>query len=350
MKKIVSILICFVLSAEMAFAQQSAEDKLIKLYEEDIKILKAKIDSLNKKVIKPLTNDTASLGKKLRKAHKDAGEYLQDKENAERKRDEYKHICDSLIGLLKKHPALAEVTRLRNDSITLADSLAEAHSLSIELLAEKDKTISTLQQELANLQDFKEQFIASLANGVDDKWLMLSFSELEQKQQELSADLALYEKFKDVPAVATAYEKLKQLNSDFKIYLAAKKILEEGPYDFKEVSELIDKTKAIAQQSSNSVRPKEMQALYDLLSVYTEAVNDFKYIIKDINNRNAKDKDVIKRRLETRLNLEVESINRIKWLKNKFDEYYEEIISDASLTDPNNKNSIAYQINSLKTN
>ncbi len=350
MKKIVSILICFIMSAGVAFAQQSAEDELLQIHREKIKNLERQIDSLKRKVIKPLQNDTASLGKKLRKAESNAGEYLKDKENAERKRDEYKHECDSLQSLLHKHPALADVARLRNDSIALADSLAEAHSLTIELLAEKDKTISTLQQELANLQDFKEQFIASLANGVDDKWLLLSFSELEQKQQELYADLALYEKFKDVPAVATAYTKLQKLNADFNIYLAAKHILEEGAYDFQKVSDLIKKTEAIAQQSSNSVRPKEIQALYDLLSVYTEAVNDFKFIISDINNRKAKDEDVIKRRLETRLNLEVESISRIIWLKKMFDDYYNEITKDASLTDPANKNSIAHLISNLKTN
>ncbi len=359
MKKILSILFCFALSAGFIQAQESAESKLIKILEENIKNLESEKKDLQE-AIQKLESDTTKLSKALVKAEKDAGRYATDYKELKEELKHYKRLCDSLETehnkLLKNHPAQQEVDRLRRDSIALAEELAKAKGDIDAMSAEKDDIINNLRQELAQLDEFKKQFIASLAVGVDDKWLTCSFATLKEKEVELKADLTLYEKFQKETRVGNAYAKLKKLSEDFNVYLMADNVLHDiSNYNVVKVKDLAKKTGDIAMHTTNIDRQKEMKELSELLSKYPEAVEDFKIIITTIYNNEAKDSAAIKRRLEKRLAERVDSVKQIPVLATLYVKYVEEVAGENAnnevndMTDPNKEGTIANQIYTLAT-
>ena len=355
MKKIVSILICFTVSIMWATAQETTEQKLLKEYEKNIesletltKNLKHQVDSLQT-VIVQLTNDTTKLSNNLRKVQKDTGKYLDKKEKAEVERDKFKQKCDSLEKLLKNHPAWTKVKQLQKDSVKLSTLLAEAKSMNDSIIAKKDSVIISFQKELAQMQDFKVQFIASLAKGVNDKWLKCSFAELQKREQELKEDLELYKMFRTEKGVAKAYDDLNTLSHDLQVYLRTQEILNDGTYNFIEVDKLITDTKEIASDPINETHRTEISELNEKLCDYTDAVKYFKYMIADINGVLSKDIEKIKNRIENRFESEVEWFQSIPWLKKMYDNYIEEIERDLSNTDPQKQGTVANIIYELKT-
>ena len=362
MKKIVSILFSIALSVGAVYAQQEADykDDYIKRLQDDIKNRDRKIDSLENKVIKALIDDTTRLGKKMRTAQKDAGKYSKKKQEAERKCEEFKHKCDSLQKQQNQHPAWDMVKRLQADSLKLTTSLAEAKTTSDSIfkeaneknktiIAKKDSVIKSLQNELAQMKDFKVQFIASLAKQVDDKWLKASFEELLPRQNELKEDLKLYETFKSEKAVTQAYDSLMVLDQDLHVYIDAQKILNEGTYNFNTVEKLKVKIAEIIKEPTNKKQAEEINQLNELLCIYTDAVETFKYIIDDVKEDLSGDIELIKIRLEDNFISEIEYLQRIPWLKKMYDNYIKEIEKDTSNTNPQKPRTVAEKIYNLKT-
>lgn len=357
MKKILSIILCMLFSIIAAYAQESAEQELLKIYKEKNQHLEAKIDSLQENVVNKLIKDTTELSKQLKKAKETAGKYIKNNEEVEKQRDKYKHERDSIQNLLNKlkreHPAKLEADRLRNDSITLADRLKNAGNSAKKDVAQKDSTINALRKELEQLEDFKVQFIASLANDVENKWLLCSFADIISREQQLVDDIKLYEKFKNDSRVKSAYDKLVKLNYDLRVYKSAYNLLHNGIYNITEVNKYIKLTQEIINKNDN--RKSEIEEIHNLLTKYTNAVEDFKAIISTIYNASAKDQESIVRRLEKRLYLRVESIKQIPWLAEQYEKYVKEVAGEGTdnsvkdMTNPENTNTIAYKISKLKT-
>ena len=229
--------------------------------------------------------------------------------------------------------------------------MAENNKLK-ELLSQQDSTINVNNLELKNLKAYKSQFIADLAKGADEKWLTISFEQLKVKEDTLKSDIELYAKFKDDDrSVKQAFDKLTALYADYQVYLAADSLLIKGGYSLAKVNELIGKAEAVVNATEQSVRKDEMTQKLNLLKIYTEGVNNFKYIISIINGSDDKDSEFIKLRIERRLSSEVEQLKQIPWLAEMFDAYVKQITENDNsvkdLTDPNNPEAIAHQISIL---
>ena len=292
----------------------------------------------NDTITTQLLNEIERLNQKIKELKEQEKRYQKAK-LFEQQRDSLQVRCDSL---LHHHIALKEVERLRNDSISLAEAIQAKDSMNI-----------ALKQELESLKDFKAEFIAGLARGVDEKWLGCSFGEISNRVDELQIEIARYDKFKDeTPEVLNAYQKLTKFHNEYNVYLEAIQIL-NGAYDFQKIRQLTQQTASIESNTVNSKRKEEMADLHTRLKAYVEAVDNFKYIVETINIR-SKDAESVMIRLNETLADEVESVKKFPWLKKMYDQYYKQVTTKSEQdneknADINQVGTIAHKIYNLKT-
>ena len=281
---------------------------------------------------KDLESDTVKLNKSVR----DLQQQLR-KERESVTRQDNKKLNDSIKTLNGKIASLQKDTtllvQLSQEQLSNQEkAFQEQRAADAEKISGLEADVNSLRDELSKLKNFKILFLKELATSVDEKWMKLPYSMIDESA--LNKDLDLYKEFADSDAgVREAFEKLVKLSSELQAYKEAK-ICVSSPYDKEKIAQAKQKLSPYAGKDGE--KGKEMDNLIYQLNVYRINLKIFQDLIKDI------DTEVAKRKthaagwpfVEIKINTKeaedetVTCIKSVQWLSGMYDEYYKQLKKD----------------------
>lgn len=328
MKHLTTYILIVLLSVSSAYAQNLGEnaDSIVML-QNQIKQLEDSIARLNDTL-----RNTYTKGKLWRENSK----LKSEKSDLEDEKEELQHKNDSILEVLTQTRDTLKNVTIEADKRVLreTDSLNRILSGYKNKLQEKDKKIQDLENNIKDLNIFRQELLAQMAQSVDEKWCSLPFSQINGTL--LEEECERYNKFRSYDSrIETAYQKLTNLMSDFNDYQQGQKLI-NSPYDGVAVAECAIKIDILTKQipDSQASKKQEVAELLKQLKYYDTYVWTFKErIIPDFDKRieegkkykwnqsaymnplNAELKNLTK---EGR----IETVKNNPWLRRKFDEYW----------------------------
>lgn len=330
MKKLTTLLIVALCHTIVIYAHNPKDDdnELYKRIVELQDTVKAK-----EKVISKLRNELAVLQDKY-----DKTAVQLDEEKNSVKKNELKE--------LRK-----QITQLQKDSADCADNLeatlkkqAEDYEKQLSKLRQqhsKDSAnIAAMQQELDDLINFRQLWIADLAKSVDEQWMKKPFSQIDI--EELEKTYQQCDEFaKTDKKIAEAAGKLKLLLNDCKIYQQGMNAI-NNPYNASSVQVIASSVKAVRDRTIDVVKKNELKALYGKLNDYGVNVEIFQAVIKAVDKAIAGQDShrqawpLVKAAIDKQ-EKDSESISAIKdipWLEDQYKAYYAAIEKNCLKTNP----------------
>lgn len=214
-----------------------------------------------------------------------------------------------------------------------AESAKRIEQLSGEC-AEKADSIAGLHAELEDLKVFKTSWLASLADGVGDKWLNRPYSAIGLS--ELERDCLEYDRFaRWDETVAAARDKLDALIGEVRIYARGARLLSE-PYDKAGVAECVVEVEALEAAVSDAGKKSELHELARRLNdygitieIFQDVIDAVDYEIKDQESHEAA-WQLAKAQLKELEDGDqyISAIEKIPWLKERYEKYLERLERD----------------------
>ena len=240
MKHVITYIIIVLLSVSTAFSQNLRDraDSIVML-QNQIKQLEDSIARLN---------DTLRNTYTKRKLWRENSKLRSDNSDLEDEKEELQHKNESLLQILSQiRDSLNNVSIKADNRVQRkTDSLDRLLSGYKNTLQEKDKKIQDLENNVKDLNIFRQELLAQMAQSVDEKWCSLPFSQINGTL--LVEECERYNKFRSYDSrIETAYQKLTNLMSDFNDYQQGQKLI-NSPYDGVAVAECAKKIDILTKQ------------------------------------------------------------------------------------------------------
>lgn len=349
MKYLSTYILIVLLSVGTAYSQNLNENAdSTAILQQQIKQLQDSIATLNDTL-----RNTYTKGKLLRERDKLLLENIVLDNRNEELQDKY----DSIVKILSQTRDSLKNVSVNSDKRLqrITDSLNQIVSDHKNMLQQKNKQIRELETDVKDLNVFRQELLAQMAQSVDEKWCSQPFSQINGSL--LVGECEKYNKFRSYDSrIETAYQKLTILKTDFNDYQLGQTLI-NSPYDGVAVAECAKKIDLLAKKipGGYTAKKQEVAELQIQLNRYNIYVWTFKErIIPAFDKRIEEGKkyswnqSAYMNPLSAELKILTEDIKAIKtnpWLKLKFEEYWR-LLSTNCLA----PNSVRDEIMNLKTN